>query len=299
MQVRELITRATQILQANKGIDSIKESTVYALSLVAHGLGLDKTSLYMSYDNEVTDEKTEAILRLVNRKASHEPIEYVTGKVNFMGFEFLIKPPVFIPRPETEVLVETVVELAKGRGGKFNAPTIILDIGTGCGAIGIALLKFLPTGIVYAVDIIDLGLAKLNAIKHMVNDRINFIRGNLLTPFKFQGIRADFIVSNPPYIPTAQISSLQPEIRLFEAHSALDGGEDGLVLIRKLIRETGKYLKPDGTLLLELSPEQENAVREEAMRYFDDVRFVKDFCGQTRILVAKVASEQVRAKQIN
>jgi release factor glutamine methyltransferase len=168
--------------------------------------------------------------------------------------------------------------------------------------IAVSVLKLLPEATAYASDIIDLGLAKLNADRNGVGGRIHFVRGDLLSPFgQVDGngsrdgnlpLRADFIVSNPPYIPTSQIGDLQPEIRLFESSLALDGGEDGLFPIRKLIRESGKNLKPDGALLLELSPEQENDVREEAVKHFENVSFVKDLSDDTRVLVAQAAKNR-------
>lgn len=280
MRVKELINKIIQTLSENK----IDESSIEALLIVAHSLGVDKTTLFMNYDKELAEFEIQSIYELVKRRLNYEPIEYLIGKVNFMGLEFLINPPVFIPRPETEVLVETIVGLAECK----EAP-IIYDIGTGCGAIGISILKFLPHAFVYASDIIDLKFANQNAIKHRVQDRIGFIKGSLFEPFKPFKLGVDFIVSNPPYIPTSLISNLQPEIRLFESHSSIDGGEDGLFFIHKLLSEGGKYLNPEGTLLLEISPEQEDKVREYAVRYFKDVNFIKDFCNNTRALVTKYA----------
>ena len=274
-EVRGALTRATQTLKNNQ----FEEPSGETVSLVANALKLDKVSLYINYNKALSDSEQSAISRLLSRRLNHEPLEYLTGQVNFMGLDFMIEPPVLIPRPETEVLVETLLNLAKDKKNP-----IIFDIGTGCGIIGIASLKFLPNARIYASDIIDLRLAQRNAIKQEVSKRISFLRGNLLHPFKG---KADFIVSNPPYIPSSEISSLQPEIKFFESHTALDGGKDGLFFIRELIRTSGDKLKKTGMLLLEISPEQADTVKKEALKYFKSVDFIKDFFGRTRVFIAK------------
>ncbi len=274
-EVRGALAQATQTLKNNQ----FKEPSIEAVSLVANALKLNKISLYLNYNKALSDFEQSAISKLLTRRLNHEPLEYLTGQVNFMGLDFMIEPPVLIPRPETEVLVETLVEVARDKKNP-----IIFDIGTGCGIIGIASLKFLPSARVYASDIIDPRLARRNAIKQGVSERISFLRGDLLTPFSGE---ADFIVSNPPYIPSSEIPFLQPEIKFFESHTALDGGEDGLFFIRELIRTSGAKLKKTGMLLLEISPEQANTIKKEALKHFESVDFIKDFFGRTRVFLAK------------
>ncbi|MCK4307834.1 peptide chain release factor N(5)-glutamine methyltransferase [candidate division WOR-3 bacterium] len=280
-EVRGALAQATQTLKNNQ----FKEPSIEAVSLVANALKLNKISLYLNYNKALSNSEQFAISKLLARRLNHEPLEYLTGYVNFMGLDFMIEPPVLIPRPETEVLVETLVEVARDKKNP-----IIFDIGTGCGAIGIASLKFLPNARVYASDIIDLRLARRNAIKLKVSERIRFLRGDLLHPFFEESCgkgKADFIVSNPPYIPSSEIPSLQPEIRFFESHTALDGGEDGLFFIRELIKTSVVKLKKSGMLLLEISPEQADTVKKEALKYFESVDFIKDFFGRTRVFLAK------------
>ncbi len=274
-EVRGALARTTQTLKNNQ----FKKPSIEAVSLVANALKLNKISLYLNYNKALSNPEQSAISKLLTRRLNHEPLEYLTGQVNFMGLDFIIEPPVLIPRPETEVLVETLVEVARDKKNP-----IIFDIGTGCGIIGIASLKFLPSARVYASDIIDPRLARRNAIKQGVSERISFLRGDLLTPFSGE---ADFIVSNPPYIPSSEIPFLQPEIKFFESHTALDGGEDGLFFIRELIRTSGAKLKKTGMLLLEISPEQANTIKKEALKHFESVDFIKDFFGRTRVFLAK------------
>jgi release factor glutamine methyltransferase len=277
MQVKEIILQVTQLLQAKK----ISHPVIEATSIIAYGLGITKTELYINYNKEISDSPANSIIKLAHRRAKYEPLEYIIKKVNFMGIEFSIEAPIFIPRPETEVLVSFLIEIAK-----YKKRITIFDICTGCGAIGIAILRFLPNAIVYASDIIDLKIAKVNAVRNKVKDRISFIKGDLFTPFK--ETKVDFIISNPPYIPTSKIPTLQPEIRLFESHASIDGGKDGLFFIYKLIEESPKYLKLGGTLLVELSPEQKTKVKNKALKYFSSVNFVKDFHNKDRVLVAKI-----------
>ncbi len=336
-EIRGILVQTTQILKNNHFKNPSKE----AIILVACALKIDKISLYLHYNKILSDLEQASISKLLARRLEHEPLEYLTGQVNFMGIDFMIEPPILIPRPETEVLVETLVKLAKSRNDSQTAPTIIFDIGTGSGIIGITSLKFLPNARVYASDIIDLHLAKRNAIKlstchsftsaqdkseptchsepfgcHSerseesqflpqdklreesrgcqskprkesklkISERISFLRSDLLQSFKR---KADFIVSNPPYISSSEIPSLQPEIKLFESHTALDGGEDGLFFIRELIRTSGNNLKKSGMLLLEISPEQTDTIGKEALKYFESVEFIKDFFGRTRVFLAK------------
>ena len=291
MQIKEAITLATQALQ-NKGIE---EPRLEAETLVAHSLKSDRVGIYINYDKLLSSSELKSINSIISKRLNYEPLQYLTNEVNFLGINFIVEPPVFIPRPETEVLVQTLIEQCSAEvyprlkwWDAGNKPPLysyrrvtIFDIGTGCGVIGISALKFLPSATVYASDIMSLELAKRNAEKVGVIDRILFLRGNLLEPFK--GEKADFVVSNPPYISTQLISKLQPEIRLFESRTSIDGGEDGLFFIRKLIETAPLSLKPSGVLLLEISPEQENRVREKALKHFNSVDFIKDFYGRTRV----------------
>ncbi|MBI4722316.1 MAG: peptide chain release factor N(5)-glutamine methyltransferase [Candidatus Stahlbacteria bacterium] len=299
MLIKDLIREATQILQSKK----IDNPIIEAISLVAHGLSMDKSTLYTKYNDQVEISLIPTILSLINRRAKYEPLQYITGTLNFMGLEFLISPPVFIPRPETEMIVEQAIKIAHlfplpsgSRFGGTNPKTqpstqIIFDICTGSGVIAITLAKLLPQAFLYATDIIDLKLAKLNATKHGVANRISFIQANLLSPFKKQipshlHLRADIIIANPPYIPTAQIRSLQPEIKSFEPLNALDGGNDGMLFIRLLIKQAPLYLKShNSALLLEIAPEQKTNASKLAKKYFRKVAVLKDFYSKDRILI--------------
>ncbi|MCK4353224.1 peptide chain release factor N(5)-glutamine methyltransferase [candidate division WOR-3 bacterium] len=287
MQVKEVLKYTTQSLQ-NKGID---KPELEAEILISQVLKFNRVSLYSKDRKNLSDFELDNIFKTIKRRLNHEPLQYLTHKVNFLGFDFLIDAPTFIPRPETEIIVQTLLKQVGAyrlsrRAKADNTPLLIFDIGTGCGVIAIACLKLLPQATAYVSDIIDLKLAKQNAEMLGVSNRINFICGNLLDPFKLNE-KADFIVSNPPYIPISLISTLQPEIRLFESRSSIDGGEEGLVFIYNLIKETPLYLKPSGILLLEISPEQKSKVENKALDYFKEVDFIRDFSNNFRVLVAK------------
>lgn len=280
MKIEELLTYITQSCHTNGSENPRVEAEI----LVSYALKLNRIQLYTESEENVNQSELEKTLNLLNRRLAHEPLQYLTHQVNFLGIDLLIEPPIFIPRPETEVLVQVLASISNPK----NEP-VIFDIGTGCGAIAIGCLKFLPQATVYASDVINLSLAQKNAQIAKLDKQIHFFRGSLFEPFKYK--KADFIVSNPPYIPSSCIPQLQPEIRLFESRIALDGGDDGLFFIRTLIERAPSYLKSSGMLLLEISPEQKERIKEEAVNSnnFGEVQFINDFWDKPRVFLAKCA----------
>lgn len=277
MKMRELVKSSIELFK-DKGIE---ESQIEASLLISHALKIDRTKLYLSDERELTAEELNLIDKLLKRRVQHEPIQYIMGETEFMSFTFSVNSSVFIPRPETETAVETLIELAKS-----STSPVIFDIGTGSGVIAISVLKFIKDASVYASDIASLDTAHDNAERLGVTDRIKLVSGNLFEPFT-EIQKADFIVSNPPYIRTQDIEFLQPEIQDFEPHESLDGGEDGMKCIKPLIEESKNYLKDGGTLILEIGDGNSQKIKDIAANFFQEVRIIKDLANKDRVLVAR------------
>ena len=277
MRVGELIRNSVELLR-DKGIE---EPEIEATLLIAYALKIDRTELYLSYDRRLSDEELSAINKLLRRRAQHEPIQYIMGETQFMSFTFLVNPSVFIPRPETEIVVLTLIEQAK-----LSKSPVIFDIGTGSGVIGISVLKFIKDAFVYASDIVLLDVAYENAKRLGVKDRIRFLRGNLFEPFGGSQ-KANFIVSNPPYIKSHDIEFLQPEIREFEPRESLDGGADGMKFIKPIIEGAQNYLSEGGTLILEIGEDNSQKIKDMATNFFQEVKIIRDLNNKDRVLVAR------------
>lgn len=248
-------------------------------------LNCDRLSLYLNRDLRLDKDKSSAISCVLKRRIFAEPLQYILGKAEFMGLEFKVTPDVLIPRQETEILAEKVTEIVRQLPCR---PIKILDLGTGSGCIAISLAKFLPNAEISAVDISSraLAVAKENARLNKVE--IKFIRGDLFNAMHRGLSPFDLIVSNPPYIPTAQIGSLQPEVR-HEPSIALDGGKDGLDFYRKIISGCEKYLSECGLLIMEMGFGQ----RDEIGNIFQEVKnfrireIIKDYNNIDRVIVAQ------------
>lgn len=268
--------------------------------LFSEFLGYDRLSLYLNAERTLDKEETSFVSRVLKRRLLGEPLQYILGKTEFMGLDFKVNKDVFIPRPETEILVETVIKIVR----QFPSPPVrqlrILDLGTGSGCIAISLARLLPTVVAVAVDISGnaLSVARENALMNNVAEKIKFIQSDLFTPHQSGGgvavYRLPFtdyhlIISNPPYIPTEEIESLQPEIS-YEPPIALDGGSHGLDFYRRIIKESPPYLKDDGFLIMEMGVEQrkdiENLLQESG--YFKIREVIKDYHNIDRVIVAQV-----------
>lgn len=253
--------------------------------LLAFSRGCQRIELYTRFD-EVLSEQHRGIMRdLVRRRAQSEPVAYLVGHREFFSLDFLVTTDVFIPRPDTETLVLTVLEQAKS----FSAPRI-LDIGTGSGCICVAISANHPAAQLTAVDISKpaLEVAKTNAQRHNVAERIRFLSGDLFAPLAENEL-FDMIVSNPPYILESERDTLQPDVRLHEPHSALFSGKDGLDIIRRLIWEAHDYLSPSGLLLMELDPNQADAVTNilQSHDLYTETKSHKDLTGKIRVVSAR------------
>lgn len=243
MTLREWLEQATDQLNAGRHPDRARRD---AETLLLHRIGKNKAWLMAHGDEDFAGCAAIGYAALVERRRKGEPIQYITGGCEFYGLPFRVTPDVLIPRPETEHLVETALELARS----FAAPRI-LDVGTGSGAIAVALATYLPKAIVTATDISEaaLTIARDNAARNRVVDRIRFLEGNLLAPIA--GEEFDIIVSNPPYVPDTDRALIAVEVREHEPAVALFGGQDGLEIYRCLIPAAHAALAPGGYLAFE------------------------------------------------
>jgi len=229
--LREALQSATQTLSEA----GIADASVEAELLLGHILGMSKTQLYTELERNLTSAETEHLCHLVRRRLDHEPAAYILGHCEFYGIDFYIDYHTFIPRPETELLVEKAVELAQRISHRGKQITIA-DIGTGCGAIAVSLALALPQTKIYATDISASALlvAEMNCQRHGVNSQVELLQGNLLEPLPQP---VDMIVANLPYIKDCEFKDLSPEIINFEPTIALAGGKDGLDKIQQMLEQ--------------------------------------------------------------
>jgi release factor glutamine methyltransferase len=250
-------------------------------------LNCDRMSLYQNKKLYLDKAKSSLVSSVLKRRMQAEPIQYILGKTEFLGLEFKVTADVFIPRPETEILVEQTINTVK----LLNCQIVkLLDIGTGSGCIAISLAKLLTGVKITATDISEkaLNIAKENAKNNNVVDRIMFLKSNLFESLPICHMPYAICVCNPPYIPTVEIETLQPEVR-YEPHMALDGGKDGLDFYRRIIDKTPHYLRKDGFLIMEMGFNQKEAIKNifQKSGYFEIIEFVKDYNNVDRVIVAR------------
>jgi release factor glutamine methyltransferase len=252
---------ATAILEATQSLRKagVPESRREAGSLLAYVIEKDRTFLITHAEDPIHDIELETFRESVRRRASGEPLQYITGKQDFYGREFQVSPAVLIPRPETELLVESTLSLTP-------ANSSICDVGTGSGCIAITLLCERPDIRGVAIDVSDaaLDIARRNAEAFRVTDRLNFLRSDCFDSLTPDSALFDLIVSNPPYVAADVIPTLQREVKDHEPLVALSPGTDGLSIIRRLMIEAPRFLRKDGFLLLEIGFDQSEAVRNLA-----------------------------------
>lgn len=257
--------------------------------LFTHILGCDRISLLLNKGVTLHKDKAASVAAVLRRRIRGEPLQYILGESEFMGFKFKVNKGVLIPRPETEILVEAALEFAAA-GRKSGQPIRILELGTGSGCIAVSLAKLLPGSNVIATDISAeaIGVAIENASRNNVAENIDFLQGDL---FDLNGLKNsvfDMIVSNPPYVSTDEIEGLQPEVR-FEPKIALDGGRKGLEFYRAIARDCAVFLKENGLLMLEMGFAQKDAVKDilEGSGNFTTIKVIKDYGGIDRVIIAK------------
>jgi release factor glutamine methyltransferase len=244
------VLRGTERYLADRGVDSPR---LNAEHLLAHALGLKRMELYLQFDRPLTEAERAPLRHMVKRRGAREPLQHILGTAEFHGRPFACDRRALVPRPETEQLVELALDLAKA-----HASPTLLDVGTGSSVMALTLALELPTATVHATDLSPdaLALAADNAARHQLTGRVTFHHADLFPP---DDTKFDLIVANLPYIPSGEIAALSPEVR-HDPAAALDGGADGLDLIRRLIAEAPARLAPGGALLLEIGAGQADAV---------------------------------------
>ena len=252
--------------------------------LLQKSLGdVDRIHIHMNINKELTKEQYELFQKLMKDRLNGRPIAYIVGNREFMGLDFYVKEGVLIPRPDTEVLVEEIIELCKGRD-----EVSILDIGTGSGAITVSLAKYIQNSKITSFDIseIPLEVGKKNAISNEVDHKINFVKSDLFSAIKDKDIKFDVIVSNPPYIPKRDMNTLHTQVKDYEPYNALEGGEDGLDFYRDITEQSNMYLKENGILAYEVGHDQAMDVSVIMNEYgYSKIYTKKDIQGIDRVVI--------------
>ncbi len=255
MNIAAALSSAAETLREAAVAEPAREARV----LLSFVLQCDAAYLIAHSEDELTADRKLLFQSCVRRRAAHEPFQYITGRQEFYGLDFAVTPDVLIPRPETEILVEKAIQILSAQ----QSPRFC-EIGVGSGCISVSILHACPNASAIGVDISEsaLAVATRNAERHGVAERLTLLNGDL-----FAGVteKFDLIVSNPPYVPAGDINTLQPEVRDFEPHTALDGGADGLDIVKRIISDAPSFLKPGGSLLIEIGFDQS----EKVPSYFD------------------------------
>lgn len=274
MTYRDALTKGNKLLKEN-GIDTVCDGRV----LLCHAANFDTLKLTICANDPIPEEVFNKFWEYISRRAQREPVSYITGVREFMGLDFKIAPGVLIPRPETEHTVEYVISLLREKKSD------ILDLCTGSGAIALSLAKYLPMSRVTAVDISEnaISVSKENAVKLKVDDRVCVVRANVLEKIDF-GKKFDVIASNPPYIPNDEVLSLDTDVRAYEPHLALCGGNDGLTFYRAITKSAPRLLKNGGSLVYEVGYDQAEQVAQIMKNDFENIGFEKDLAGINRVV---------------
>ncbi len=277
--ISEILKFATEILQKN-GIDEPRRE---AKSLLAFALDKDQTFLIAHPEYQLNKEQEQHFDKLLERRAAREPFQYITGKQEFYGLDFIVSPDVLIPRPETEIIVENAIDFLKE---KVNPR--FCEIGVGSGCISVSVLNEIKTATAISVDISKnaLKIARQNAEKHLVYERLELKVSDLFSNIGNE--KFDLIVSNPPYIPESDLINLQAEVKTFEPHSALFAKKDGLEIVENIIYESPMFLKNGGLLLIEIGIGQSEKIEKMISDdIWKKINFVRDLQGIPRTLKAQ------------
>lgn len=276
------LLREGRAMLAEAGIERAEHEAIWILEAA---LNTSRLALTLERTRFVDPHELAAARALLARRAAREPLQYLLGAQDFCGLEFEVDPSVFIPRPETELLID---ELA--RRLRTDEPALLADIGTGSGCIAVAAARVFRHASVYAVDLSEaaLAVAGRNVVRHGVQARVTCLRGDLFGPLRARGMTGAFaaILSNPPYIADPEIDGLQPEVRLFEPRLALSGGQDGLDFYRRIVNEAWEWLAPGGVLIMEVGQDQAASVCELASRQgrYGTISTRRDMAGIDRIV---------------
>lgn len=259
--------------------------------LLGYFLKMNRSEIYLNSDRILKNKEIRQLEKMTRERIKKIPLQYITKHQEFMGMDFLVEKGVLIPRPETEILVEKVIEKIKNR--RSSSHLKIADLGTGTGIIAISIANFIKDITIYATDISkkSLQLAFKNAQKHSCEDKIIFLQGDLFRPFlgKIEKNSLDVIISNPPYVNLDDFKSLPPEIKDNEPEIALYGGVDGIDYYLKIIKESPKFLKGEGFIALEVGSGQAKIIKELILKennYRKNVEIFKDYSGIDRVVTA-------------
>lgn len=280
-QIASLLSRAIAQLADNGVLSPRLDAEV----LLAYALGCERSQLMMMNDDNLTDDILNKFDTLIYKRAKHCPVAYLTGVKEFWSIPIKVTKDVLIPRPETELIVETVVKLAKGK----NAELEILDLCTGSGCVAAAIAHELVNAHITATDISKAAINVARENTSSFGGRVNTITSDLFANVP-DTIKFDFITANPPYIAICEEQGLANDILEYEPHLALFGGELGLDFIQRIIKDAGGFLKPGGVLIMEIGINQANAVRELAnTNGYGGIEILKDLAGTQR--VAKISEQ--------
>ncbi len=277
VKISDAILVSQKILEGN-----VRFARNEAQALLGFVLKKDKLYLSTHKDDEISDDDFKKLQSLSKMRAKGKPFAYITGTKEFMSLEFEVNESVLIPRPETEELVDAIIDIYKGKAPR------ILDLCTGSGAICISLAHYLENARCTGIDISSSAIktAQKNAEKLNLSDRCDFELYDVLSD-SYSGEKSDVVVSNPPYIETQIIETLENTVKNYEPRLALDGGKDGLLFYRKIIENISAYLKKGGMLFLEIGYNQGEALKEMMTGNFSDVKIIKDLSGHDRIAMGK------------
>ncbi|MCB9665189.1 MAG: peptide chain release factor N(5)-glutamine methyltransferase [Alphaproteobacteria bacterium] len=274
------VLRRTEAWLRSRGVPSPRLDTEV---LLGHVLGVPRLQLYLMYDRPLTEPELDALRPLVRRRGAREPLAWITGEKGFHHLDLQVVPGVLVPRPDTETLVEAAGAWID-EGHTDDVPVYVADVGAGTGAVGLALAAPRPWLRLYAVDLSDEALActRANVATLGLADRVGVLKGSLLDPVP-AARPVDWVVSNPPYIPSGEIDGLEPEVAVHEPRLALDGGADGLDVIRPLVAQARRRARRG--LLLEVGHDQAEVVAALLARAgFTDVRTWDDLGGHRRVV---------------
>lgn len=281
MTIREILLKYSKELEE---ISSTPRLDVEILLQKALG-DVDRLYIHLNLEKVLSEEEDNLFLKLINERLNNRPIAYIVGNREFMGLDFYVQEGVLIPRPDTEILVEEVIEI-----GKNKDEIEILDIGTGSGAITVSLAKYLDNANLTSVDISEIALevGKKNAISNNVDNKIEFIKSNLFTEID-KDKKFDVIVSNPPYIRKKDVENLESQVKDFEPYTALEGGEDGLDFYRKITEQAKLYLKENGVLAYEVGHDQsEDVSKLMEINGYTNIYTKKDLQGIDRVVIGTI-----------
>ena len=291
--IHQVLTDAVSILKEN----NIKTPRLDGEVILAHLLNCKRLDLILKYDETIDKNQEKEFLDKIKLRAQGMPVQYITGNQEFMGLDFHVTPDVLIPRPDTEILVEEAIQEASF----MDKPLIIVEIGTGSGAIALSLAHYIKDAQVHTIDISPkaIEIARKNAKNLSLEEKVIFHQGDLLSPIK--GIldgKVDILVSNPPYIPSKDILSLQREVQFHEPSLALDGGIEGLDFYKRIIDEVLDFLSHQARLIFEIGHDQGDRVSGmiREMGIFSDIRIIKDLASLDRVVLAKGLLTEDRGK---